>query len=303
MSNDDLKKRDTYPLLPVTLEGFVSAADVARIARSTSQAKIIDTSKFPVVASKLERLHAIVIAMTSERSKQAQGLPVKDLRHMRNYARKLRDLLNPEKHRVACDAIHAAALNGALKNRGLSSKRQHNLGKEISGLLEHLEASINYLFAQRAEFHAIPPHDRAEWLLRLDRPGEWHAKRELYPFLQGSENLEVGEKALPSEAHERTDYYLLKNIAALYKEYFDEDFSVVQRSGKADYDPKSGDARYSGPSIRFALAVVNQLGLSSVVLDRSSVSGRTEEDRIVNRLGDIWVHIKRTADEEVASSL
>jgi hypothetical protein len=289
-------------LRPVTLEGMVGPADLTDIITRTRHSKTVDASKLDAGTTKLETLHAMVTAMAGGQARRVQGLPVKDLRHMRNYTRKLRNLLDIDKHRAACDAIYAAILSGALGKRGRSMPRELFLCQDIADQLELLEASIDYLFAKRAEFQALPRKQRQEWLLRLDRPGEWHAKRELYPFLQGSENLEAGEKALKSEAHESPGYYLMRHIADLYQEIFGQRFSIVQRSGKADYDPRLGEARFSGPSVRFAVAIVEQLGLSSIFLHGSNVSGRTEEDRIINRAGDIWVQLKRNADEESVKS-
>lgn len=186
-------------LRPVTLEGMVGPEDLTYIISRTRHSKSADASKLDAGATKLETLHAMVTAMAGGQARRVQGLPVKDLRHMRNFTRKLRNLLDIDKHRAACDAIYAAALSGALRKRGKSMPRELFLCQDIADQLELLEASIDYLFAKRAEFQALPRKQRQEWLLRLDRPGEWHAKRELYPFLQGSENLEAGGKALESE--------------------------------------------------------------------------------------------------------
>jgi hypothetical protein len=289
-------------LRPLTLEGMVRPQDLAYIISKTRHSKSADAAKLDAGAAKLETLHAMVEAMAGGHARRVQGLPVKDLRHMRSFIRKLRNLLDIDKHRAACDAICAAVLSGALRKRGKSMPRELFLCQDIADQLDLLEASIEYLFAKRAEFQALPRKQRQEWLLRLDRPGEWYAKRELYPFLQGSENLEAGGKALESEAHESPEYYLMRQIADLYQEIFNQRFSIVQRSGKADYDPRLGGARFSGPSVRFAVAIVEQLGLSSIFLHRSNVTGRTEEDRIINRAGDIWVQLKRNADKETAKS-
>ena len=103
------------------------------------------------------------------------------------------------------------------------------------------------------------------WFFQGNTKTERSAYQAMYPYLQWREE-------------QSTEAYALTYIGQLYTWLFGATFGVSSAT--------RGSARYSGPSIRFACAVIAELQLSKYF-------GSKKQEQLANKIGDMWTNLKR----------
>jgi hypothetical protein len=292
-------------LLPHEWDAICTEEDVSQILADTRSAKDADASKIHFFAFELRYLHQQFTAMIlSERlllsshdgqlKRLPRTRPSRNLKTMQNAARKLRKLLDQEEYPLVHDALAAAAMSlDYPSSLYLTPFDFDKFYAQLKDTLKTLDGLIEHLDAKKLQFEDLHEGPRALWLVEGERPEELEVRRRLYPYLQKSEGIQPSEFEEESRYHEDPHHHLMRNIASLYEEMYGHRFNAVQRYDQPNFDRTSGEARYHGSCIRFACAIIKKLQLGDLVLQDSKTSGKTDQDRLINRIGDIWTNLPK----------
>ena len=164
-------------------------------------------------------------------------------------------------------ALEAASLHFNLDRLGgsepllIASRLFYEADEALSGI----KLLVDHLINCQETFRASDQLTQDEWCFQGNTETERSAYQAMYPYLRWREE-------------ESTEAYALTYIGQLYTWLFRATFGVSSATG--------GSARYSGPSIRFACAVIAELQLSKYF-------GSKEQEQLANKIGDMWTNLKR----------
>lgn len=290
-------------LLPPDSWDICTEEDAAKILSDTRPRKAPDTSKIYFFAVQLQFLQSRFMASVSNETlsvhspddglrRLSRTRPSRQLKTIQKAARKLDQLLDQEKYPLVEDALRASA---ASRNYPYDYASKFDLQKfyaDLKSKLKLLDDLIEHLITKKSEFSDLDPLERSVWLLAGEQHEEWEVRRNLYPYLQKSEGIHEDETD-EGEYHDDPRYVLMREIASLYEEMFGAKFNMKQRYDQPNFDNTSDEARYHGSGARFACAIIRQLKLEDFFLRDSKTSGKTKQDRLINRLGHMWTNMPK----------
>jgi len=145
---------------------------------------------------------------------------------------------------------------------------------EVDEALSEVNSLLDHLTHLKKEFEKLDQDSKHQWFLQ----GRTTAERSAYTTLYGYFADRDGGS---------TATHALSYIGHIYTWLYKAPFRVSSAAG-ADAD---AGARYSGPSVRFACAVLTELGLTEYF-------NVVEPNQLTNKIGDMWTNLQRRSNKE-----
>ncbi len=186
------------------------------------------------------------------------------------------------------------------------------LVRELEQPLDAMANLVEHLFTLIDDFDKFTDTDILLWPSESESERGRHARFQLLPHLKKGGGIGA-------------DTEFIRELAPIYEHLFGRPFAVLDSSRREDLRRKRNEsddetARYEGPSVRFACAVIKRFGLQNLFVPPTSeglsqepdhglskeetsavkrdvasmnrhqgLQGRNVSDlRLINRIGDIW---------------
>lgn len=276
-------------------------------------------------ASTVERLRALFALVTGHHfisSRAARSTLDKFLKPLLRDVKSLQARLKESEQDTFIEPLRHAALHlldrdtqaWAVSNDGRKPRYidPATLVRELEQPLDAMANLVEHLLTLIDEFDKLANTDILRWPSEAEGERGRHARFQLLPHLRKGGGVGA-------------DTEFIRELAPIYEHLFGRTFTVLDTSRREDLRRKRDEsdneiARYDGPSVRFACAVINRFGLQNLFVpltpedlsqesDRDlskeeasalkrdaagmnrqqGLQGRDVSDlRLINRVGDIW---------------
>lgn len=245
------------------MDSLASKIDAAMLQRICAKTNLALTADVADAVYQLGHLRDYYFHELARRPKITSTDLAGNISKVKSAAKTIIAALQINKISAFRDAIKAAGID-----RGHSVHETNLLLTETVAHLQRLVELAAHLDRTKKEFDRSSPYQKSAW------PLQGKGKRALFPFLSGSKTKTIS-------ANRRDRFLFFVYLPDMYVSFFQRQFTVTR-------DPSG---KFSGPGIRFVVAVIKELGLN----DASEVA-------LTSQLGSFYRHEKRISKTKQAKA-